>query len=113
MAGLEAMPYLVELDLSHNAILDLTTLPPLVHLHKLMLTNNQISDIKGVGRLRSLVHLLLQGNRLRSVDSIALAELSKIESLRTLYLKHIDGSEVCPEQHLALLQVENVTSCGR
>jgi Leucine-rich repeat (LRR) protein len=95
MSELEAVQYLVELDLSHNSILDLTTMPPLVHLHKLVLTNNQISNIRGVRRQCSLVHLLLQSNRLRSFDSIALAELSEIACLRTLYLKHIDGSEVC------------------
>jgi Leucine-rich repeat (LRR) protein len=97
LASLSAVTFVVELDLSQNQLRDLTTMPALVHVEKLVLANNSLTEICGIGQLRSLKHLLLQGNRLGSWNSISLPELQGLHALCTLYLQHIDGSEVSME----------------
>jgi Leucine-rich repeat (LRR) protein len=94
MSGLEACCNLVELDLSANAIHDISSLSCLKALRKLVLSHNRIIQLSGLEGLVALEHLLLQDNCLRTEESVNLAMLQMLPQLCTLYLKDASGSEV-------------------
>lgn len=95
-SGLECLVNLVEIDLSNNCISQLQGLAGLKYLRKLVLTCNRIRAVDDLSDLNTLEHLLLQGNPIARIQSINLAMLSGLKSLKSLYLRNVDGSKVCP-----------------
>lgn len=103
---------LVEVDLSNNCISQLQGLAGLKYLRKLVLTCNRIRAVDGLSGLDNLEHLLLQGNPIATVPSINLAMLSGLKNITSLYLRNVDGSEVCPVLYcLSALHSATIVSC--
>lgn len=86
---------LIELDLSNNSISKIHGLNALGNLRKLVLTCNRIQTVEALSCVKTLQHLFLQKNPIVKMDNLNLAMLSGVKSLRSLYLRNIDGAEVC------------------
>ena len=73
------MTNLTYLDLSDNAIQDVSALARLTNLKRLELLGNQISDIKPIAGLTNLTYLELRGNQISDVSP--LVDLINLEEL--------------------------------
>ena len=78
---LEKLTKLTTLNLSQNAITDVSALEKLTKLRWLYLPHNAIEDIAALEKLTSLRHLQLSGNAIKDI-----AALEKLTSLRKLWL---------------------------
>lgn len=76
---LKDLPYLTELSLTSNQLIDISPLADLQHLKNLNLGNNQIEDISPLKKLKMLDRLSLNNNNLRHV--LPLRELNNLRIL--------------------------------
>jgi Leucine-rich repeat (LRR) protein len=81
LQGLEKCRSLAELDLSDNAITDVSPIKDLKNIQSLSLGKNQIADVGPLAELVKLQLLDLSDNQVTAIDALA-----KLENMRTLYL---------------------------
>mmetsp|Transcript_23411 Transcript_23411/g.57578 ORF Transcript_23411/g.57578 Transcript_23411/m.57578 type:complete len:424 (+) Transcript_23411:251-1522(+) len=119
LSGLEVPgPNLRVLDMSYNAIRDMSPVAICVNLKELYLANNKLKEIKGLKNLKQLKKLDLGANRIRVM---AEEELSGLENLEELWIgknkiEKIEGLEKLTKlrrldvQSNRLTQVEGLTA---
>lgn len=108
MAALKDLKFL---DVSHNAIADLSPISSLTKLELLDARSNAIGDVAPLAPLTGLTALFLDDNAIADVSALNYASLAR---LGTLSLSHNASLTALPEDigKLALLAVLNVASCG-
>lgn len=119
MYGISTLTTLVELNLNHNRISDITSLEDLTNLEKLYLAQNRISEISAISKLKQLQILSLFDNEIFHVDST----LEILESLPKLKELSIDSNPVNAKEgfkyhlilrlKLNLLDDEKITEMDR
>ena len=99
--GVERLTALERLDLSDNAISDLSLLAGLANLRDLDLSGNRVLDLWPLGALYNLERLNLSGNRITDVQALA--------GLPNLTVLLLDGNDVADAWPLAALErLENL-----
>lgn len=81
--GLEGLTNLTHLILSHNSIVDISSLSNLIYLTDLQLGSNYIADISVIGYLTNLTVLSLRGNHITDITP-----LGGLNELLFLYLEN-------------------------
>lgn len=99
LAGLGVFPTLRGLELSHNELADLSTLPAMPGLERLMLGQNKVTSIAGIERAPKLTALDLTSNRITDVSALA-----KLPRLQTLWLSNNQITDVRVLAHLPNLK---------
>lgn len=84
--NLEGLEALEELYLSHNGIEQLQGLEKNLNLRTLDVGNNRISVIENLSHLTNLEELWLNDNLISSLNDVP-SQLSRLDSLRTIYLE--------------------------
>lgn len=119
LSGLEVPgPNLRVLDMSYNAIRDMSPVSICVNLKELYLANNKLKEIKGLKNLKQLKKIDLGANRIRVMDG---EELGGLENLEELWIgknkiEKIEGLEKLTKlrrldiQSNRLTQVEGLTA---
>lgn len=108
MAALKELKFL---DVSHNALADLSPISGLTKLELLDARSNAIADVAPLAPLTGLTALFLDDNVISDVSPLNYAGLAR---LGTLSLSHNASLTALPEDigKLSLLAVLNVASCG-
>jgi len=100
LAGLQHCRGLRLIDLSDNAISDLTPIADLTRLQSVTLAGNQIRDISPLSRLIAIQLLDLSRNQVDTLNAIG-----KMRNLRTLYVADNRVSSIAP-----LASLTNITA---
>ena len=103
LIGLETATNLQTLDLSHNAISDVTPLANLVNLQTLILSDNQVSDVTPLANLVNLQTLDLSHNAISDVTPLA-----NLDRLRQLDVRANFLSKASINEHIPALQRRGV-----
>lgn len=93
-----------DVDLSSNNIVSLNGFDgtALTQLNTLKIANNKIESFNSLDALPSLFHLYIQGNQISSTRELqTLAQ--KLPSLKSLFLRNLDGSDPNPSNILSAL----------
>lgn len=110
-ASMAALKDLKFLDVSHNALSDLSPISGLTKLELLDARSNAIADVAPLAPLTGLTALFLDDNAIADVSALNYGSLAR---LGTLSLSHNASLTALPEDigKLPLLAVLNVASCG-
>lgn len=117
LAGLESAVALEEIDISGNAITDISPLRDLPNLRILKASQNQITDLTAMGTLVTLTHLSLNSNGISSVSALSglnqllylsltnnqIADLSGLSTLTALRELRLGSNQIVNTDSLASL----------
>lgn len=77
--GIEELPALKNLNVSHNTVVDITPLAEVKGLQVLYATNNQIESVEALGSMTELNAISLRSNKLSNADAFySLPQLEKL-----------------------------------
>ena len=96
--GIGACVNLEELDLTDNVVDTLVDLSEVKGLKKLVLTQNKLAslDALSTGTWPAIEHVFVQANAIATVDALCIPSLARLGTLKSLYLKNVDGSQPNP-----------------
>ena len=86
ITGLDSLPRLEELYISHNALIDLSGLEKVAGLKVLDISNNQVASVKGLKHLEEMEELWASYNQIGDWGEVE-EELRHMVKLNTVYFE--------------------------